>query len=49
MIKKHDRLWPRRGRAAQRSIVIELKSVNNRYLDCSVRLPRSCSFAGGGY
>ena len=31
-----------------RSIVIELKSVNNRYLDCSVRLPRSCSFAEEG-
>ncbi len=31
-----------------RSIVIELKSVNNRYLDCSVRLPRSCSFGEEG-
>ncbi len=31
-----------------RSIVIELKSVNNRYLDCNVRLPRSCAFAEEG-
>lgn len=31
-----------------RTIVIELRSVNNRYLDCSVRLPRSCSFAEEG-
>lgn len=28
-----------------RSIVIELRSVNNRYLDCSVRLPRAYGFA----
>jgi uncharacterized protein (TIGR00255 family) len=33
---------------SDRSIVIELRSVNNRYLDCSVRLPRSCSFAEEG-
>ena len=31
-----------------RAIVIELRSVNNRYLDCSVRLPRSCGFAEEG-
>ncbi len=31
-----------------RSIVIELKSVNNRYLDCSVRLPRAYGFAEEG-
>jgi uncharacterized protein (TIGR00255 family) len=39
-----------RGEASfsDRSIVIELRSVNNRYLDCSVRLPRSCSFAEEG-
>lgn len=28
-----------------RSIVVELRSVNNRYLDCSVRLPRAYGFA----
>ena len=27
------------------SIRIELKSVNNRYLDCSVRMPRNLLFA----
>lgn len=31
-----------------RSIVIELRSVNNRYLDCSVRLPRAFVFAEEG-
>ncbi len=31
-----------------RSIVIELRSVNNRYLDCSVRLPRAYGFAEDG-
>ena len=24
---------------------VELRSVNNRYLDCSIKLPRSLSFA----
>ena len=37
------------GRAVQsvngREITVELRSVNNRYLDCSVRLPRLLSFA----
>ena len=28
-----------------REITVELKAVNNRYLDCSVRLPRIFSFA----
>ena len=36
------------GRATQtvggREITVELRSVNNRYLDCSVRLPRIVSF-----
>lgn len=31
-----------------RSITIELKSVNNRYLDCSVRLPRAYGFVEEG-
>ena len=31
-----------------RSIVVELRSVNNRYLDCSVRLPRAYVFAEEG-
>ncbi len=37
------------GRAVQtangREFTVELRAVNNRYLDCSVRLPRSLSFA----
>ena len=37
------------GRAVEtvngREFTVELRSVNNRYLDCSVRLPRQLSFA----
>ena len=37
------------GRAVEtvngREFTVELRSVNNRYLDCSVRLPRMVSFA----
>ena len=37
------------GRAVQtfenREITVEIRSVNNRYLDCSVKLPRVFSFA----
>lgn len=37
------------GRATEtlhgREITVELRSVNNRYLDCTVKLPRSFSFA----
>ena len=37
------------GRAVEtvngREFTVELRSVNNRYLDCSVRLPRVLSFA----
>ena len=37
------------GRAVEtingREFTVELRSVNNRYLDCSVRLPRALSFA----
>lgn len=29
----------------ERSITVELRSVNNRYLDCSVKIPRSYVFA----
>ena len=34
-----------KGSCAGLNISIELKSVNNRYLDCSVRLPRNFLFA----
>ena len=37
------------GRAVEtvngREFTVELRSVNNRYLDCTVKLPRSLSFA----
>ena len=37
------------GRAVEtvngREFTVEIRSVNNRYLDCSVRLPRILSFA----
>ena len=37
------------GRAVEtvngREFTVELRSVNNRYLDCNVKLPRSVSFA----
>ena len=40
------------GRAVEtvngREFTIEVRSVNNRYLDCSVRLPRMLSFAEDG-
>ena len=39
------------GRAVEtvngREFTVELRSVNNRYLDCTVKLPRSLSFARG--
>ncbi len=34
-----------KGSVAGLELTVELKSVNNRYLDCSVRLPRSFLFA----
>lgn len=33
------------GISGKTALHVELKSVNNRFLDCAVRLPRSCSFA----
>ena len=40
------------GRAEQslngRTITVELRSVNNRYLDCSIRIPRLYLFAEDG-
>ena len=37
------------GRAVEtvngREFTVELRSVNNRYLDCSVKMPRMVSFA----
>ena len=34
-----------KGTVEGQTITVELKSVNNRYLDCSVRLPRNLLFA----
>lgn len=34
-----------KGSVESQEITVELKSVNNRYLDCSVRLPRNFLFA----
>ncbi len=40
------------GRAVEtvngREFTVEVRSVNNRYLDCTVKLPRSLSFAEDG-
>lgn len=33
------------GEYEDRQITVEIRSVNNRYLDCGVKLPRMCSFA----
>lgn len=45
MIKSMTGYGSAKGTAAGLEISIELKSVNNRYLDTSVRLPRSFLFA----
>ena len=40
------------GRARQmlhkRDITVEVRSVNNRYLDCTVKMPRMYTFAEDG-
>lgn len=45
MIKSMTGFGSARGEAAGFKITVELKSVNNRYLETSVRLPRSFIFA----
>ncbi len=45
MIKSMTGYGGAKGECEGFDISIELKSVNNRYLDCSVRLPRSFLFA----
>ena len=41
------------GRARQelhkRDITVEVRSVNNRYLDCTVKMPRMYAFAEDGF
>lgn len=45
MIKSMTGYGSAKGAADGFEITVELKSVNNRYLDTSVRLPRSFIFA----
>ena len=45
MIKSMTGYGSASGSVAGLSVVVELKSVNNRYLDTSVRMPRSFIFA----
>lgn len=45
MIKSMTGYGGAKGECGGFSISVELKSVNNRYLDCSVRLPRNFLFA----
>lgn len=45
MIKSMTGYGSARGNCSGLEISIELKSVNNRYLDCSVRMPRNFLFA----
>ena len=45
MIKSMTGFGSAKGKAGDLEISIELKSVNNRYLDASVRMPRSFLFA----
>lgn len=45
MIKSMTGYGSAKGSCEGLEFVIELKSVNNRYLDCSVRLPRNLLFA----
>ncbi len=45
MIKSMTGYGSAKGSVDGLEITIELKSVNNRFLDCSVRMPRSFLFA----
>ena len=45
MIKSMTGYGSAKGTVEGLTITVELKSVNNRYLDTSVRLPRSFLFA----
>ena len=45
MIKSMTGYGSAKGSVEGLNITVELKSVNNRYLDASVRLPRSFLFA----
>ena len=45
MIKSMTGYGTASGQSGQLAVTVELKSVNNRFLDVSVKLPRSVSFA----
>ena len=45
MIKSMTGYGGSKGEIDAIAVTAELKSVNNRYLDVSVRLPKSCLFA----
>ena len=45
MIRSMTGYGSAKGEAAGLSLSVELKSVNNRYLDVSVQLPRALLFA----
>ena len=44
MIRSMTAFGRARRTTEEKDITVELKSVNNRYLDCSVRLPRRYAF-----
>ena len=43
--QKYDWLWKSQKTLSNRDITVEVRSVNNRYLDCTVKLPRAYIFA----
>ncbi len=45
--KKYDRLWPCRKSNKQQKITVELKSVNHRYLDLNIKMPRKFNMLEG--
>lgn len=45
MIKSMTGYGRARETVSKRDITVEVRSVNNRYLDCSVKMPRAYSFA----
>ena len=45
MIKSMTGYGRARGELHKRDITVEVRSVNNRYLDCNVKMPRMYAFA----
>ena len=45
MVKSMTGYGRARAQLHQRDITVELRSVNNRYLDCNIKMPRSYAFA----